>query len=126
MSTYQTFGPFKMRKNGRLVDQRACNEFWADVEEHKEGLSRAVGCYVFAISAAKGALPWYVEKTEKKSFRRETWNPYQLNLYNNALNLNSRERGAANLYLIAKRTKSGRFAKPRREASAMFRHWRTC
>jgi len=101
-----------MRKNGSLIDRRECAEFWARVEQASGGLSSAVGCYIFAIRAAKGALPWYVGKTEKHSFKGETWSPHKLNLYNEALNL--RERGAAVLYLTAKRTKGGRFAKPRK------------
>lgn len=112
MSRYEAFGPFKMRKNGSLIDRRECAEFWARVEQASGGLSSAVGCYIFAIRGAKGALPWYVGKTEKHSFKGETWSPHKLNLYNEALNL--RERGAAVLYLIAKRTKGGRFAKSRK------------
>jgi hypothetical protein len=93
-----------MRKNGSLIDRRECAEFWARVEQASGGLSSAVGCYIFAIRAAKGALPWYVGKTEKHSFKGETWTPHKLDLYNEA----------AVLYLIAKRTKGGRFAKPRK------------
>ena len=113
MSQYQPFGPFKMRKNGNLVDKRACNRFWQTVDKSSPGLSGAVGCYIFAIRAAKGALPWYVGKTEKHSFKGETWTPHKLNLYNEALNL--RHKGTAVLYLIARRTKGGKFAKPRKK-----------
>lgn len=112
MSTYQVFGPFEIRKKGSLVDRRAFAGFWENVEQQREGLPSAVGCYIFAISAGHGALPWYVGKTEKHSFKGETWTHHKLNLYNEALN--PRERGIAVLYLIAKVTKSGRFAKPRK------------
>lgn len=116
MSKYRVFGPFPMRKNGSLVDKYACNDFWGNIEQQIPKLPSAVGCYIFAIGAAKGtskrALPWYVGKTERNSFEGETWTPQKLNHYNEALNL--RKRGTPHLYLIAKCTKSGRFAKPRK------------
>jgi hypothetical protein len=112
MSSYQVFGPFKMPKNGRLVDKHAYAEFWAKIEDLNPGLPNAVGCYIFAIRAAKGALPWYVGKTEKNSFRGETWSTHKLSLYNEAFNF--REKGTGLLYLIAKNTRGGRFAKSRK------------
>lgn len=112
MSQYQIFGPFKLHKNGHLVDRSRYAEFWESVEQDHSGLSKAVGCYIFGIRAGKGAKPWYVGKTERHSFRGECWTPHKLNLYNEALN--GRNRGTAMLYLVARRTKGGRFAKPRK------------
>jgi hypothetical protein len=42
----------------------------------------------------------------------ETWSPHKLLVYSKALNL--RERGTPVLYLIAKQTRIGRYAKPRK------------
>jgi hypothetical protein len=66
----------------------------------------------FRNSGCQGGIALVCGETEKHSFKGETWSPHKLNLYNEALNL--RKRGAAVLYLIAKRTKGGRFAKPRK------------
>jgi hypothetical protein len=112
MSTFQPFGPFKMPRNGSLVDTSMFAKFWANIERQSPGLSRAVGCYVFAIRAGKGAKPWYVGKTEKRNLRDETWSPHKLYVFSKALNL--RERGTPVLYLIAKQTGVGRYAKPRK------------
>jgi len=112
MSLYTVFGPFEIPRAGNMVDGRRYRTFWRDVEEQHPGLPTAVGCYVFAIRAAKGARPWYVGKTEKHNFKGEAWTPHKLLLYNKALN--DRGKGKPLLYLIAKHTKGGRLAKPRR------------
>lgn len=112
MSIYRVFGPFEIPRVGTMVDSHAKKSFWTDVEREHGRLSNAVGCYVFAIRAAKGALPWYVGKTEKGSFKGEAWTPHKLNLYNEALH--ERGKGKPLLYFIAKNTKGGKFAKPRK------------
>jgi hypothetical protein len=112
MGKFQPFGPFKLPRHGKIIDTDRLPEFWADVDRENPGLPRAVGCYVFAIKAAKGAKPWYVGKTEKRNLKGETCAPHKLNVYNKALN--SHKRGTPFLYLIAKRTRRGRFAKSRK------------
>ncbi len=112
MSTYRVYGPFEIPRNGALVDSHAKKEFWRNVEAEQVRLSSAVGCYVFAIRAAKGSRPWYVGKTEKSSFKGEAWTPHKLNLYNEALHL--RKKGKPLLFFIARGTKGGKFAQPRR------------
>jgi hypothetical protein len=112
MRTYQVFGPFNLRKSGKLVDKHYRKDFWGDVERRQPGLPSAVGCYVFGIKAAKGALPWYVGRTEKHDFKGETWTPHKLNLYNEALNSRKKKKGTPQLFLIARHTKGGKFAKP--------------
>ena len=114
MRAYQVFGPFNLHKSGKLVDKHYRKNFWTDVEHRAPGLPNALGCYVFGIKAAKGAFPWYVGKTEKGNFRGETWTPHKLNLYNEALNFGKKKKGTPQLFLIARRTKGGKFAKPRR------------
>jgi hypothetical protein len=112
MSKYRVFGPCEIPRDGTLVDSRAKGRFWKDVEREYPRLSGAVGCYVFAIRAAKGSRPWYVGKTEKSSFKGETWSPHKLNLYNEALN--QRGKGKPLLYFIARHTRGGKFAKARK------------
>jgi hypothetical protein len=112
MSRYEPFGPFEIPTKGRLIDRFESAQFWEEVRRRSFGLPGAVGCYVFAIRAGKGAKPWYVGKTEKGNFKGETWSPHKLNIYNEALS--GRKRCTPLLYLIAKRTSSGRYAKPRK------------
>ena len=111
MSKFQTFGPFRMKRNGSLVDTNEFAKLWKTIEQQSPGLSRAVGCYVFAIRAGKGAKPWYVGKTEKRNLKDETCFAHKLKVYSKALN---RRKGTPLLYLIAKQTRVGRCAKPRK------------
>lgn len=112
MSKFMPFGPFEMPRIGSLIDTRELTRLWAKIEQQHPGLAHAVGCYIFAIRAGKGAMPWYVGKTEKRNLRDETSSPHKLLVYTRALNV--RERGTPLLYLIAKQTRIGRYAKPRR------------
>jgi hypothetical protein len=112
MGKFQSFGPFKMPRNGSLIDTSQCTKFWQNIEQERHGLSLAVGCYVFAMRAGKGAKPWYVGKTEKRNFKDEILSVHKLNVYARALN--QRKRGTPVLYLIAKQTKGGKYAKPRK------------
>lgn len=112
MSMYRVFGPFEIPRDGAMVDNHAKKMFWGGVEQGNARLSGAVGCYVFAIRAAKGSRPWYVGKMEKGSFRGEVCTPHKLLLYNEALHL--RKKGKPLLYFIAKSTKGGKFSKPRK------------
>jgi hypothetical protein len=115
---FDTFGPFqlprlkfrngiKARKNKKRIDQDNDSRkfFWRRINDEHRGLSGAVGCYVFAL----GKIPWYVGKTEKLRFGMETWQPHKIEHYENALRAKSRAKPV--LYLIAKRTPSGRFSK---------------
>lgn len=115
---FETFGPFSLplskyqsgAKKGEFkkrIDQtrHAKKSFWQLVEKKKLGLSKAVGCYLFAL----GKVPCYVGKTEKLRFEMETWQPHKIRHYEAALV--SRKRAKPVLFLIAKRTPSGRFSK---------------
>jgi hypothetical protein len=57
MSMYRVFGPFEIPRDGDRVDSGAKKGFWSEVERERAHLSIAVGCYIFAIRAAKGARP---------------------------------------------------------------------
>jgi hypothetical protein len=111
---YEIFGPFTIpRKANRLVDRgpKAQREFWDNtVASADDGLPDACGCYVFAVSAAKGVVPWYVGLTEKRTFRQECIGAYQAGNYNDVLAAKDRARPL--LYLLAKRTSKGRLVKP--------------
>lgn len=104
---YDIHGPFEVTRIGRLVDKGAKikREFWNEVDFNVDGLSNAVGCYVFCI----GKKPWYVGMAEKQSFRKECSQPHKINAFNSAL---GKHKGKPYLVLISKLTNEGRFVKP--------------
>ncbi|MBN2269892.1 MAG: hypothetical protein JXN61_04715 [Sedimentisphaerales bacterium] len=111
---YTIYGPFTIQKqpNGLIArGHSARSTFWSGVEEEVESLPSACGCYVFAIRAARGVKPWYVGKAVKQSFEKECLNLHQLTTYNEVI---AKRKGTPLLFLIAKKTKKGKFSKPGR------------
>ena len=117
---YEVFGPFTIpRKPNGLVDRRAAaqRDFWDNVVASADGgLPEACGCYVFAVRAAKGIVPWYIGLTEKRTFRKECLGAHQAGIYNDVLA--AKEKGRPLLYLLAKRTPTGRLVKPSKNKQA--------
>lgn len=101
-----------------IFDREGCGKhnkeslatFWSRAEEElEEGISGAIGCYIFSIRAGRGALPWYVGLAEKQSFRKESFTSHKLNHYNNAI---ADRNGTPLLTLIVKRTQSQKIVNP--------------
>jgi hypothetical protein len=117
---YEIFGPFTIpRKSNGLIDRgpNALRAFWDDLVAEDDGsLPEACGCYVFAIRAAKGIVPWYVGLTEKRTFRSECIGSHQAGYYNDVLATKRKARPM--LYLLAKRTPTGRLARPSKNKRA--------
>lgn len=59
-------------------DSESLRLFWSGVEAIEEGLSNAIGIYIFSIRAGGGIIPWYVGKAEKQSFSKECFNTISL------------------------------------------------
>lgn len=74
------------------------------------GLSSACGCYVFVVKAKRGALPWYIGLTTKRTFKGEAYGAYQINHYNPTVV--GKVGVVAQLFFLAKETPTGRFTKP--------------
>ena len=109
---FEVQGPFELyRTNRGLIDNSAEAKrwYWEWVDDNVEGLSSACGCYVFAIKAPRGTLPWYVGKAERQSFARECISHHKVNHYNNAI---AGRRGKPLLFFIPQLTKKGRYRKP--------------
>jgi hypothetical protein len=108
---FEIFGPFQLPRRDRQIDDSklGIEGFWASVGEEEEGLSGACGCYVFAMRAGQGIVPWYVGLTSKMSFRRECFQTSKLLIYSKAVH--ATQKGAPLLYLVAKRTPGGKFGK---------------
>jgi hypothetical protein len=106
---FEPYGPFELKRSNGGVDRSTKNSFWKSIETEYPSLPNAVGCYVFALKAAKGFKPWYVGKTEKQSFMSETWQPGKLLSYGEVIR---KHKGKPMLFLLAKLTPQDKFAKP--------------
>ena len=107
---YKIFGPFELpqtEKRNRIDDKKIKNEFWERVDIEENDLPEACGCYIYSIRAGKGALPWYVGKAAKQTFKQECLQAHKLVKYNEILNKRS---GTPLLYFVAKITPTGRFS----------------
>ena len=106
---FEPYGPFELPRLNGGINLREKRSFWETVRGEHPSLPDAVGCYVFALKAAKGFKPWYVGKTEKQCFMDETWQPAKLLSYGEVIRMHN---GKPMLFLLAKITANGRFAKP--------------
>ncbi|HEX4005315.1 MAG TPA: hypothetical protein VHX60_04015 [Acidobacteriaceae bacterium] len=98
---FEPHGPFELPRSDGEINMTHKKKFWATVEEDTPSLSDAVGCYIFALKAAKGYTPWYVGMTRKRSFKGETWQPHKLLGYGKVIRAH---KGTPMLFLLAKLT----------------------
>lgn len=108
---FEPYGPFELPRCEGEIDTSRKREFWAIVEDADPSLPDAVGCYIFAIKAAKGYTPWYVGMTQKGSFKGETWQPHKLLGYGKVIRAH---KGTPMLFLLARFTPKGKFVRPSR------------
>jgi hypothetical protein len=84
---FDVYGPFPVTrikgKKGQRISRDQRFLFW-DEHTEAENLRERVGCYVFAIRAAKGIRPVYVGKTIK-SFEKEIFQDHKILKYNEEL-----------------------------------------
>lgn len=112
---YSIHGPFEVPitgKNGKTIDteKKGQSEFWAKIDESSgDRISSGCGCYVFCMRASKGVLPWYVGKAGKSSLKDESFGDHKLTHYHRLIN---DRKGTALLFLVVRRTTTGRLSKP--------------
>lgn len=101
-------GPFRVRGTplvgGEYIDREDGARFW-----RQKGLARLAqryGCYVFAMGAGPGVMPFYVGRTVK-SFQQECFQPSKLNHYNKALRCVKKGRSVL-FFVVAPRKKGQR------------------
>jgi hypothetical protein len=85
---YYPCGPIELpRDDGGLIfiDPDIARSIWKEADESEPGLSKACGCYVYAIRAGRGIMPWYVGKAVKQTFDRECLTDHKLVRYNSVL-----------------------------------------
>ncbi len=106
-----TFVEIPRQNNGLIAsDKNSLADLWYRVDtEVENGLSGAIGCYIFSIRAGKGVLPWYVGLAEKQSFMKECLTSHKLVHYNNVI---AGRKGTPLLTLIAKYTPKGKIVGP--------------
>ena len=104
-------GPYELDRYKGLIDSsaEARRDYWVWVDEDIPGLPDACGCYVFAIKASRGMLPWYIGKAEKQPFKKECLSHHKINHFNNAI---AKRTGKPVLFFIPQLTKNGAFRKP--------------
>jgi hypothetical protein len=113
---YEVYGGFPVARRGALVSRAREDrrKFWEQVEDRKEGLSEACGCYIFIIRNRA----WYVGMAERQSFKSECFALHKITQYNEAL---GEVNGKPLILLLPKLTPSGRFASPREKGHADIR-----
>jgi hypothetical protein len=105
---FAPYGPFELPLEGdSTIARKRLGAFWKEIEARHPGLNGAIGCYVFGIRVRAKTLPWYVGKTEKKSFKLEAVQPHKLLYYQEALK--AQPGGTALLYLLPRLTDAGNF-----------------
>ncbi|MFK5948002.1 MAG: hypothetical protein QM500_04420 [Methylococcales bacterium] len=104
-------GPYELDRKKGLIDSsaEALQEYWEWVDKDVPGLPDACGCYVFAIQASRGLLPWYIGKSEKQAFKKECLSHHKINHFNNAI---AERRGIPLIFFVPQLTKTGRYRKP--------------
>jgi hypothetical protein len=111
---FDVAGPFKINRYGKkskIINDQSLEEFKGVIDSLKgrhEGLSDAIGCYVFAIRAGKGYTPYYVGQTCRQSLVKQALNPSNIMKFNKVCSSGS---GNPFLFFIPMLTKSDRYAK---------------
>ena len=104
---FDVYGPYEIptgRSKTIVKNSDAIKSFWSKIEKD---LQNAIGCYVFAIKASRGAKPYYVGKTEK-SFKQEALHDHKIGIYNKELD--SRSTGIPWLFLLPLLTDAGKIS----------------
>jgi hypothetical protein len=97
---YEIYGPFWSPRFESEARGEALRGFWDIIEGFEDGLSRAIGIYVFSTCHGDNFTPWYVGKTNAKAgFRGEIFQDHKLDHY---IGASQRKKGYPAIHLIAK------------------------
>jgi hypothetical protein len=108
-SRYQVFGPYLFPNDRDLTHRKALRKFWAArlCDGSPEGLCDAVGVYVWTVKEKDRRVPWNVGITSKQGFKGRF--PQKEASFLRLLR--DRPKAEIEVYLLARRTKRGRFSK---------------
>jgi len=89
---FESYGPYRIDWWEDESPRWRAN-FWKDVEAEYEGLSSAIGCYVFCLRFGDKYVPWYVGQTlNKKGYKGEVFEPHKVEHYENLMEEKSRHK----------------------------------
>ncbi len=87
MNKYNVVGPIKIPAEqghrGPIITETTAKKFWNNRDADRIRDER--GCYIFGIKARRGAMPYYVGRTTKKSFESECFTDHKINKYHKAI-----------------------------------------
>jgi hypothetical protein len=106
---YEVFGPFPFPNDRNLTHRKALRQFWTErsSDGSPEGLCDAVGVYVWTVWENDRRLPWNVGITSKQGFKGRF--PQKEASFLRLLR--DRPKAEIEVYLLARRTKSGEFSR---------------
>jgi hypothetical protein len=118
---YEVFGPFPFLTDGTTSHRKALREFWADrlSDGSPEGLSGAVGVYVWTFNEHGRQVPWNVGLTDRQGFKRRFTQKEASFLRL----LREQPEAEIEVYLLALRSKTGKFRKPTDSRVVTANHW---
>ena len=97
---YDVCGPFEVPRDGRTFKGEHVSKFWDEVEDYWDGLSRAIGVYVFSVRFNQDYKPWYIGRTNALSgFRGEVFQSHKMHHY---IKSTERKNGCPVVHLIPK------------------------
>jgi len=107
---FELFGPFTYPVKDGGVDRSAAGkrELLSQFEQSRVGLGTAQGCYVVASAGPNGRLPQYVGKSIAQGFGQECTAQH---VYHHVRDAFERARRPPQLFLAARVTPKGRFAR---------------
>jgi hypothetical protein len=107
---FDVAGPFELRRYGKkkIITNESMTALKPQLENWSPGLSKACGCYIFAIRAGKGYTPYYVGQACKRSLLLEALNPSNIQKFNTAC---SESKGMPVVFFLPMRTPTGRYRK---------------
>ena len=97
---FETYGPFDLERD---FSDGWHGRFWEAVEDAKEGLSNAIGCYAFCLTHGTRILPWYVGKTiNLNGFQAEVFARHKMDHYRKILKNKTKHRASIFLFPLMK------------------------
>jgi hypothetical protein len=109
---FDVWGPFEVgHSRTGWIEQRQ-DELWAAVEDRCEGLSGAIGCYLFCLKTPRRLVPWYVGMTvSEKGFRGECFQLHKLQAFNDVMMNHSTPQARPVLFFFPLMTPASAFSR---------------
>jgi hypothetical protein len=106
---FDVAGPFNIAASNRTC-AAGQSEIWKAADEYDQGLSKAIGCYLFCLKHGESLKPWYVGMTVARSgFKGEVFQAHKLQIYNEILSQSTVKRPV--LFLFPLWTSANRFSR---------------